>query len=235
MNSLIIFEHELKNNQATLSCPKRLLHLKQTLKVKVDQELEVTVLNHGLTRARVSELDNTQIVFNLSSKIDKPISPEWHLLVGLSRPPTMKKILEHGASLGVKHFHFLPTTLSEKSYADSKIWEEEKTRELLCDGLSQSATYWELPKVTHYKSLRDLPDFNDFDKRILSLEANAQSMSKIDKSEKLVLAFGPERGFTAKEDETLRSQGFNPVRIANSTLRVEIAVFATLGQCHLLV
>ena len=214
---------------------KRLTHVNDIIKIQAGQKLKVTVLNLGITSASVIKIDKNSLELEITSDFQKPSSPEWHVVVGLSRPPTMKKVLEHGSSLGIKHFHFLPATLSEKSYATSKIWEEDKLQETLCDGISQSANYWQLPKVTHYTNLTQLPSFDNFDKRILSLATGSGPMPNIDKSQPLVLAFGPERGWTANEDELLRNSGFKPVSIAPSVLRVEIALFAALGQCHYLV
>lgn len=235
MNSLIVFEHECQEKKILISDVKRLTHVQSVIKIQVGQTLKVTVLNHGLTSAKVNKLDKNSLELEIVSDFHRPETPEWHIVVGLSRPPTMKKVLEHGSCLGIKHFHFLPATLSEKSYATSKIWEEDKLQELLCDGVSQSATYWQLPKVSQYTSLSQLPSFNSFDKRILSLAQGSGPMPSIDKSQPLVLAFGPERGWTANEDEQLRKTGFKPVSIAPSVLRVEIALFAALGQCHFLV
>lgn len=234
LNSIIIFEHELKENSIVIEDSYRLTHLHEILKAKANKTYNLTVLNHGLTSASLIELTANKAVFTKPEKFEKVITPEWHVIVGLSRPPTMKKVLEHATSLGVKHFHFLPAALSEKSYASSKLWQTENATKCLLDGLAQSATYWELPQISHYNSLKQLPDFSSFDKRILSLEPNAQKLSPLQSTTKLVLAFGPERGWTKAEDELLRLQGFTPVHIGRSVLRVEIAMFATLGQCHLM-
>lgn len=232
---MIVFEHECLEKKIHISDVKRSTHVQDIIKIQEGQTLKVTVLNRGLTNATVKKLNKKSIELEIVSDFHKPVSPDWHVVVGLSRPPTMKKVLEHGSSLGIKHFHFLPATLSEKSYTSSKIWEEDKLQETLGDGISQSAYYWQLPKVSLYKSLSELPSFDSFDKRILSLAQGSGSMPSIDKSQPLVLAFGPERGWTANEDEQLRKTGFKPISIAPSVLRVEIALFATLGQCHFLV
>ena len=235
MNSLIVFEHEYRESKIHISDVKRLTHINEVLKAKVGHSLKVTILNQGLATAEITSATSKQLELELSTALKQPSSPNWHAIIGLSRPPTMKKILEHASSLGVKHFHFFPAALSEKSYATSKIWEEEKLTELLVNGISQSASFWQLPQVSQYKRLSDLPSFEQFDKRILSLGPDTISMPSIEGAQPLVLAFGPERGWTADEDQQFRDKNFTPVSIANSVLRVEIALFAALGQCHFLV
>ncbi|MBH48622.1 MAG: hypothetical protein CME71_10680 [Halobacteriovorax sp.] len=236
MNSIVIFEHELEGNCIAISDAHRLTHLNQVIKPKPEQELKVTILGHGLGVAKVTKASISEINLELTSSLNKPDAPEWHLIVGLSRPPTMKKILEHASCMGVTHFHFFCAKLSEKSYLDSKIWSDGKAEQAMIDGLAQSAHFWRAPKITHYKKIGELPRFEDFDRRVLSLSDGEQNpMKAIDKGKKLVLAFGPERGFTADEDQSFRSRGFQAVSLGPSVLRVEIAVFASLAQAQYLV
>lgn len=235
LNSVAVFENECLENRISISDPYRLAHFHNILKAQVGQDFKVTLLNQGLSGATITHIDSHKIELEINQAITKTPSSDWHLLVGLSRPPTMKKILEHGSSLGIKHFHFFSAKLSEKSYADSKIWGEDKAQASMIDGLSQSAYYWQVPKIHHYKNIQSLPDFSNADCRLMSLvKSDTASMKSIDKSKSLVLAFGPERGFTADEDESLQRIGFQAVSLGPCILRVEIAVFAALGQAHLL-
>ncbi len=235
MNSLIIFEHEINGKIITIADEYKLTHLHQVLKVKEEQDLKITILNKGLGNATVTKIDSEKVELELISEIESKNYPEWHLLVGLSRPPTMKKILEHATSLGVTHFHFFKAELSEKSYGDSKIWEQQSIKKLLLDGLSQSSRYWKLPKVQHYKNLQSVETFEGFDRRLCSLSKGAnEKMKNLNPRQALVIAFGPERGLTMKEDNALQSMGFQAFSLGPGILRVEIAVFSSLGQCHLL-
>ena len=183
----------------------------------------------------MTKADSAAIELELVNDLESKNYPEWHLLVGLSRPPTMKKILEHATSLGVSHFHFFKAKLSEKSYGDSKIWDKESTQKVLLDGLSQSASYWKLPKVSHYKDLESIDTFEGFDLRLCSLSKGVnKKMTSIRSDQPMILAFGPERGLTEDEDNALQSKGFQAFSLGQGVLRVEIAVFSSLGQCHLL-
>ena len=155
------------------------------------------------------------------------------LQIGLSRPPTCKKILEHGSSLGVKSFEFFHGALSEKSYATSKLFQENKAQETMHLGLSQSNIYCHEPCLNIVQK-RSIPETEH--KYILSLDNNLTFSDYISKSfpQDLTLALGPERGWTKDEEKELLSQGYRPVRIGPSTLRVEIATFVALGQLSLI-
>jgi 16S rRNA (uracil1498-N3)-methyltransferase len=66
---------------------------------------------------------------------------------------------------------------------------------------------------------------------ILSLEAKNSFMDyNLAPNDQISLAIGPERGWTAQEEELLESQNFQKVFLGPSVLRVEIATFAALGQ-----
>jgi RsmE family RNA methyltransferase len=141
----------------------------------------------------------------------------------------MKKIIEHGTTMGVCEFIFYHAHLSEKSYETSKVLDEENYFKLMMAGLSQSGIYTHLPKLSVINKPVDLPDFNG-EKFILSLRENKKFPTSLNSSDTITLAIGPERGFIPSEEELFLSKEFKPVRIVESILRVEHAVFASIAQ-----
>ena len=234
MNTLIIFESDrLKDDLFEISDPKRLCHLEHVLGAQVGQSLRVGLLDDRFGVAKVLKLNPFQIEVKWQSSPDI-LATDIRLSIGLSRPPTLKKILEHATSLGVGHFQFYKARLSEKSYADSKIFEDANMRELLLAGLSQSSHSLTLPKVEVTKlgthSLK--PIEQSF---VLSLrESKSLFEYDIDYTRPLHFLLGPERGLTGDEESDLISRGFRPVKIHPSILRVEIATFALLGAVEVL-
>jgi 16S rRNA (uracil1498-N3)-methyltransferase len=57
-----------------------------------------------------------------------------------------------------------------------------------------------------------------------------------DRGEEVILAVGPEGGFTSAEEELARAEGWQPVRLATHVLRVETAGIAgaaiLLARCE---
>ena len=119
MNSIIL------KDQSGLITDKHLLdHIHATLKLKVGDLVKCSVLNMGLTKGEVLELSASSCQLRLSPIT--PGIPQWFdLIVGLSRPQTTKKILEHATTFGARRFHFYKAALSEKSYLDSKIFQNQ--------------------------------------------------------------------------------------------------------------
>lgn len=237
MNRVILDESQIHTKRVKdefiLSDPEVCTHLKDHLNIIVGQNLKVTILNESLGTALVKDISSDHIVLNIQ-ETTKVEEPKTILLIGASRPPTIKKVLEHGTSFGVKEFIFFQAELSEKSYLTSKVFEAEKTYELLTKGLSQGASHAHLPKVTIIQGLSEAITYvkaqcqQNF---LLSLEGSATLIKqKVSLHENHCLSLGPERGWSTKEELLIKEEGFMPIKVGATTLRVEIATFSALGQ-----
>lgn len=235
LNTLILFESDrLKDDLFEVTDSLRLDHLKDILKVSLGDSLKVGLLNHSFGKAQVTNLSPMRLQVQFDENIVRPSSPLLELWIGLSRPPTLKKVLEHATSMGVGAFKFYRGTLSEKSYANSKIFEAENLNELLVAGLSQSSRSLNLPKVEVETSGVKSLEAHD-QSFVLSLRENRTLHDyELDFSRPMRFVLGPERGLTVSEEEALLAKGFKPVKIHESILRVEIASFALLGALQTL-
>ncbi|MCF8057700.1 MAG: RsmE family RNA methyltransferase [Bacteriovoracaceae bacterium] len=230
MNRIILDEEQKRGHENIFVVHDSAIreHIVSHLKAKIGSQVKVAVLNRGLTEAVVVTLTDKEIHLKIG-----PLSPgapqPFQLLIAASRPPTVKKIIEHGTSMGVQDFVFFKADLSEKSYLTSKVFEEKSVHQLTTLGLSQGAVYVKRPKVTVVDSLSEAVKLAESDRYMLSLEGEKSFLDSFP-SEKVSLAIGPERGWTQKEEEFLENQEFTKVLIGPSVLRVEIATFSALGQ-----
>jgi RsmE family RNA methyltransferase len=229
MNSII-----LKDQSGKITDPQILAHIHTTLKLALGDEVRCTVLNMGLAKGKVLEINKDYCQLQLDSI--SPGRPQWFdLIVGISRPQTTKKILEHATTFGANSFHFFKAALSEKSYLTSKIFENNSYEESMQLGLSQAAIYSELPKfkmdiynpASQYK---DAPQ-----KFVLDLKTDKSFLDiNLDFTQPITLAVGPERGFINDDLERFHQAGFTSVKISSSILRVEHAVYSAISQLELL-
>ncbi len=229
MNSII-----LKDQSGLINDPVTLAHLHNTLKSKIGDKLKCTVLNVGLTQAHIVSISAHFCELKLG-----PIQPgakQWvDLVVGLSRPQTSKKILEHATTFGVRKIHFYKAALSEKSYLASKIFEAQAYEEFLINGLSQSALYDRLPEFKLDKYNPAAQYKNEAQKFVLDLNGKTSFLnSPIDFEKPITIAIGPERGFISEDLEHFHSSGFESIKISSSILRVEHAVYCAFSQLELL-
>jgi 16S rRNA (uracil1498-N3)-methyltransferase len=231
MNSII-----LKNSEGLITDPKVLEHLHLTLKAQNGDVFKCTILDQGLCLGTIESLSPTQCQLKLSEI--HSLTPQWfNLVVGVSRPQTSKKVLEHATTFGAKKIHFFKAALSEKSYLDSKVFEESESLEYLLAGLSQSALYSAIPEVKVDKfnpadNYKEIPQ-----KFILDLNAKENFLElseSINFDTPVTLAIGPERGFISEDIARFHEAGFVSVKISSSILRVEHAIYSAVSQLELI-
>jgi RsmE family RNA methyltransferase len=230
MNTIII-----SNENGVITDSKILNHLHTVLKSKIGDTVRVAVLNQDFYAGVITGLSHSTCTMDLT-KLSSPSLPWFDLIVGLSRPQTMKKILEHGTTYGAKSFHFFKAELSEKSYLDSKIFLNNAHEELMIDGLSQSGIYTHLPTLKLEKYNLASQYKNSLDQKfILDLDTDKTFHDySIDTKAPIHLAIGPERGWTKNDTEEFHAAGFKSVKISSSILRVEHAVYSTIAQLELM-
>lgn len=232
MNSILLFERDQIKSGTYQLRDERAIHILKHLKIKNGSELNVTIEGQGLAKAKAFQGAKGQVDLELCSKVQEVSPSPLSVLIGLSRPPTLKKILEHGTTFGVGHFHFFNAELSEKSYSQSKVLQPESFQKLLDLGLSQSRAYAHRPSVHIHPRLPELTDHQCF---YLDQESEVSlGDAQIDFQQKTLFALGPERGWSESERKILKSRGYQALSLAPTTLRVEHALFALLGQYHLL-
>lgn len=215
-------------------------HFQQTLKIKVGTNLKVIFKNHGVGIVIVESIHPQQV--NLLLTRFDPFQQQGHLVlaVAFSRPPTMKKILEHAIGFGVGEFHIFPSELSDRSYEQSPLWKGEEYQRYLQLGLEQSGHYTQEPLVKIYSHQRSfLETFSWSDRPCFLLSPHCQKTfmdyPQALSSEKRMILIGPERGFTQKEEnQFLEVKKCLPVCISKGLLRVEMAAFASLAQLEML-
>lgn len=230
MNRIVINKQDVKENDLlVIEEPHIVDHINNILKLKSEDSLKICLLNSALATGEIKDMTSSKITVKIKA-LSSGLHSDVHLQVGLCRPPTIKKVLEHGTSLGVNKFEFFKANLSEKSYLDSKVFERKE--QYLHLGLAQSGTYFNLPEV--YTSLEFSLSKNK-QKFFLSFNTD-QNLSDYDinYNDPITFAIGPERGWTANEEQVLKENDYLPIKIAESILRVEIATFVLLGQYHLL-
>ena len=231
MNSVIINpDSHLGSSQYVIDVPYRIKHIVDHLHLKVGDQFKATLLNQSMAIATLREIQKDRLLVDVESI--KPVRQKnINLLVGISRPPTMKKILEHATSMGVTHFTIIPALLSEKSYFTSKIYNQDQIDSLLSLGIEQSALYYKMPSVTLSPHLTT--KITTKEKILLHPDVSEKWFDlDVTNIDDITLAIGPERGWTKSEVDLLVSEGFKLMSMGSSRLRTEIATFAALS--HLL-
>ena len=161
------------------------------------------------------------------------------LIVGLPRPQTARKILQEATALGVTAMNFVATEKSEASYAHSTLWSSGEWRRHLIAGAEQ-AFDTRLPQITWTRSLAEVVAALPPTTTRLALDhyeaaSTLPGCHLIDDNQtgapsaNAVLAFGPERGWSARDRAFLRANGFALAHLGPRVLRTETAVVAAVA------
>ncbi len=152
------------------------------------------------------------------------------LLIGLPRPQTARDILREATSLGVFALDFFPAEKGEPGYARSTLWSSGEWRRHVVAGAEQ-AFDTRLPEVSHGRPLPEilaaLPPAGT--RLALDNYESPSALSSASVSLPVVLAAGPERGWSAAERTLLRAHGFAFVHLGPRVLRAETAVIAAVA------
>jgi RsmE family RNA methyltransferase len=235
MNRLPLFLHQRSEpNIFVVRNQDQVEHVKNVIRAQPGEQLKISLIDQGIGMAEVLKLTDCELIVRLI-KVEPAPEALLCLLIGICRPPSMEKILEHATAAGVSQINFFCAELSDKSFMKSRVLREENIQKKLLDGLAQSATWALLPKVSIHQSLKlALKNLPDIESRFLLSPGAAQWFYDYPQSPAQMLAIGPERGFTIREEKLLAEYNFLPVTIAQSVLRVEMAVFHAQSQLEML-
>lgn len=181
--------------------------------------------------------DEGLVLRELGPREEAPPVLAVSLLLGHPRPIVLQRILRDAAAFGLEHLVVATTTLSERSYEASGIWDGSRVRDLLKEGASQGRTT-RLPLVDRAGSLGAglaLLSRTDGCGLLLDPGADLPFLARAGAGpaapRRFRIAVGPERGFTEDEGLLLRDAGLVGVRVGPRTLRTETAVTAALALC----
>jgi RsmE family RNA methyltransferase len=173
----------------------------------------------------------------------EPPRPGVTLVLAVPRPKTLQKLLPELATFGVERVILLRTWKVDRAYLTSEVLRPERVRALFHAGLMQGRRTtppalelaplfrpWVEDLAPGLAAAHDRAWLADPDAAI----GVASLARELGRARRVVLAVGPEGGFTAFEREALVGAGFVEAALGRDVLRVETAVVAALAQLGLL-
>ncbi len=206
-------------------------HLLKVLRRQAGDTFDAGLIDGPRGKGTLVEATATGIILAFTWGDPPPPLDPITLLVGLPRPQTARDILRDATTLGVGAMHFVRTEKSERSYAQSSLWSAAEWRRYVVAGAEQAFST-RLPTVAHGAELTEtLAGLTPGTTR-LALD-NYEAAVPLGKCHLLddmgvVLALGPERGWSAKDRVQLREHGFVFAHLGERVLRTETAVIAAL-------
>lgn len=218
---------------------ERVAHVRKVLRRGIGDTFDAGVINGAKGKATVVEIGEALMRFSFEAVSEEPKLYPIDLVVGLSRPQTMRKILNEATTLGVRSIRFVGTERGEPSYGESKLWTTGEWRRHVVAGAAQ-AFGTRLPVVTWGMGLAEALEAvgeAGEGKGRLCLD-NYEGVMEIGGAMgrrgegacvEVALAVGSERGWTGAERELFRSRGWTLVGMGERVLRTETAVVSAVA------
>lgn len=227
--NLILFNHkdEAKHLKPT---DARVTHIRKVLRMSTGDSLYVGVLNDARGMARIVSDDEHGLTLDIQWENPRPALAPIHLLVATPRPQTARKLLFECTTLGAARIDFYQGEKSEASYAQSSLWKTDEWVRILKQGAEQ-AFCTHLPEVQHFGKLRQALQSNHTQHKtqiaLDNYEATS-SLSDVSIDPPTHIVIGGERGFSARERDTLREKAYTLCHLGERVLRTETAATAAL-------
>lgn len=220
MNIILLGENELFLPVSD----ERAKHIRKVLHLGVGDVFRAGFENGLRGEARIVESDERGIKLEFSATDDGSFLYPLTLIVAQVRPICMRRILREAVSLGVSKLILPVSDLGEKSYLGSSLYTEGEYRKILVDGAMQSG-FTGISSVSIASTLDEAIIEAEGDVKILlDNREGAISLSEADlHCKSVVLAIGPERGWSAREVRLFEEAGYSPMLIGKRILRTETA------------
>jgi 16S rRNA (uracil1498-N3)-methyltransferase len=236
--NIILFESSETDRPLPRSDP-RAVHLLDVLRRSEGDNFDAGLIDGPRGKGTLVAIGTEALTLSFAWGAPSPPLAPLTIIIGLPRPQTARKILQEATTLGVTAMHFVATEKSEASYAHSTLWSSGEWRRHLIAGAEQ-AFDTRLPQTTWGRSLAEIVAALPPTATRLALDHyeaasplsgchliddNQTGATTVD----AVLAFGPERGWAARDRALLRANGFALVHLGTRVLRTETAVVAAVA------
>jgi RsmE family RNA methyltransferase len=239
MNLVLLDPAEVDAQGLAVLRDRRALHIRSVLRSEADDTIRVGVVNGASGTARVEEVTSECVALRCDLAQPPPPRPPASLLLALPRPKVMRRLWAQLAAIGVDRIAIVNAARVERNYFDTHVLAPEFRRALLVEGLQQ-AEATQLPEVSIHRQLKvfveDLLDplFPAASRLVADPGApgGIRRAIRTGRPERVLLAVGPEGGWTPYEIDLLSRHGFTPVSAGPRKLRSDTACIALLALVH---
>ena len=244
MNRILFETDEIRDGVATFG-GERAEHVMNVLHGEVGQVLKTGEVNGKIGTGEIIECSNVRMFESgndgLVIKVrcnhqEESLRPWVDLILAPPRPRVMKRLLPQLATMGVGRIFLVGAKKVEKDFWGATLLKPENYRPLLIDGLMQAGTSI-LPTLETRRNFRKFVK-EEVDalwpeaKRIVAHPyGTGEDLRRETRDLRgLLLAVGPEGGWTDEEVALLEEHGFLRYSLGSRILRTDTATIALLAQ-----
>jgi 16S rRNA (uracil1498-N3)-methyltransferase len=206
-------------------------HLSRVLRARVGQEFDITTGN-VVRKGRITAITADQVEFELGDEVAAPSPLQATLVLSIFRFDRMEWAIEKCTELGVARIIPVIASRTESHLATTAAKRVDRWRRIALQAAEQSRRV-SPPTIADPVKLKDavaLPG----SLRILLSETESETMLKDIlqahvSDDGVVLAIGPEGGWTDEDVKLFRQSGWLPASLGVTILRAETAAIAALA------
>ncbi len=234
MNRILFESNEIKDGLVSFG-GVRAEHVLTILHGEVGQILKTGEIGGRIGTSEILAIESDRITVRTHHESES-LKPWVDLILAPPRPRVMKRLLPQLATLGVGRIILVGAKKVEKDFWGATLLKEENYRPLLIDGLMQAGTSI-LPEIAVVRNFRRwvkdemdaaFPTRNRVVAHPYGGAALSPTVQPVDG--RLLLAVGPEGGWTDEEVESLEAKGFRRQSLGPRILRTDTALIALLAR-----
>jgi len=233
VNRILFEPNELLPDGTVRLTDARAAHIRGVLGADIGRILQVGMVDGMAGTGRVMEDSPDGLLLAVTLNVAAP-APWIDLILAVPRPKVLKRLWAQLAALGVGRLVLIRAARVEREYFATHWIEEAHYRPLLIEGLTQAGTT-RLPTVSVERRFRPyIEDRLDAEfagsLRLVAHPGAAACPPAADFQERrILLAVGPEGGWTPFEIDLLAQHGFAALSMGARTLRTDTACIALLA------
>jgi 16S rRNA (uracil1498-N3)-methyltransferase len=206
-------------------------HLSRVLRARVGQEFDITTGNE-VRRGRVTAVAQDRVEFELGAEVPAPFAVQVTVALSVFKFDRMEWAIEKCTELGATHIVPVIARRTEAHLASAAAKRVDRWRRIALQASEQSRRLAppEISQSLKFKDAVALPG----SLRIVLSESDATTMLRdVLQSHPaegdVVLALGPEGGWTDEESKLFQEAGWISASLGSSILRAETAAIASLA------
>ena len=235
MNLILLFSEEVGADDRVTLTDGRAVHICRVLRAQSGKTLRVGLLNGPQGTGVVEAVSPDAVTLFCVWEKQVPERPAIDLLLAMPRPKVLKRLWAQFAALGVGRIFITNAEKVERYYFDTHILSPEFYEPRLIEGLQQARDTL-LPDVRVVKQLKlflEAEPFPGVGKKLLADPFGEKSVFQCLENgcdQRVLLAVGPEGGWTPYELELFREHGFRIFGMGSRILRTDTACIGLISQ-----
>jgi 16S rRNA (uracil1498-N3)-methyltransferase len=218
---------EISSNHAALT-GDHADHLVRVLRARVGQEFDIAT-GAAVRRGRVVSIEGGRVEFELGEEVPAATTPDVTLFLAVFKFDRMEWAIEKCTELGVSRIVPVVARRTDAHLASAAAKRAERWRRIVLQAAEQSRRSGP-PEIAAPIRLQEAASVTSVDLRIVLAESEQQAglreVLASHQGREIVLAIGPEGGWTEDELHLFKTAGWISASLGPTILRAETAAIA---------